>query len=405
MKKSDKKKMIYDAMALRLAVVLEWILGQLPEVVKIDPEDSLKGKARTLRDYFQEKGADEKQAKAVVRVIDERNKIAHPDDGGNYRPYLTAQDFRKVREDCRTIDELLMKHCDDFPLEKLPMSKLMFHSLDYDMGNTGDLIKHGALVHFVRWWFENNSKTKPLRFADPFGGCPWEIVENPEIKKRLRTLEKSDSKLAKCLWREGRYYNSGHIVNFAANQCGGKAMVRTSDACDIARSDLMASAIHADDMELLGKPHKCNDGYSILSQAGEFDLVLLDPYGDLLAKDISQFQKIHKAACDNPKTAFMVFVLDMQPWEMPPESTGIHKKHVRYLQERDKLSGMAFSLRCRKAIPTKHNRTYDAEILLISKEFAKGGGKKLRERLEEFKEMAKKVLFPHGDQKITIWGG
>ena len=39
--------------------------------------------------------------------------------------------------------------------------------LPYDMGNAGDLLKHGVLAEYVRWQCELGL---PPRFLDPFGG-------------------------------------------------------------------------------------------------------------------------------------------------------------------------------------------------------------------------------------------
>ncbi len=41
--------------------------------------------------------------------------------------------------------------------------------LPYDMGNAGDLLKHGVLAEFVRW---RREREKSFRFIDLFGGEP-----------------------------------------------------------------------------------------------------------------------------------------------------------------------------------------------------------------------------------------
>lgn len=399
MKKKYKKRMIYDAMGLRLAVALEWVLERLPQSVNINPEYTMKGKAQTLCDYFLVNGAGKRDAEAVVRIVEERNKIAHA--GGGHLPYLSGQDFKHMREDCVTVDKLL-GDAFGIPQKKLPMSNLIFHSLPYDMGNAGDLIKHGALVYFVRWWFNEKGKDRPFRFADPFGGCPWEVVENKEINRRLEKLKKVAPNVASCLSRDKRYYNSGHVVNFAAR---GKAEVRTSDASDIARADLMASFIDDDNMELLKAPdHKHEDGYSILGRAGEFDLVLLDPFGDFLYNEAtSGFPKLKQIksitetpAPDGRDVCVAVFILDMRP-------NRIRENYVKFKNE--ELGDIAISLRCPKILDdkVKGEKNYDMEILLISKAFANNGGWRLRASLEGFKNSLQEILFPHGDKEIEIY--
>lgn len=265
----------------------------------------------------------------------------------------------------------------------------------YDMGNAGDFIKHGALTLFVQWWCENNP-TKTLRFADPFGGIPCGRVINPVIKKRLNILRGEEPFVAECLWDGDTYRNSGHIVAEAVRQCGKKPEVWTSDKCPDRCEQLKESGLNMLHKKYDG--YQCDDGYSILAHAGDFDLVLLDPCGDLLKKNIRQFQKIHKAACDNPKTAIMVFVLDMQGYGMLPETSGIEDKHNRYLKERKELGDMAFSLRCRKV---RGESKYEPEVILISQAFANDGGRKLYARLEQFKSAAQKALATD----IIMWGG
>ena len=272
-------------------------------------------------------------------------------------------------------------------------------SLPYKMGNAGDLIKHGALALFVQWWCENNP-AKEFRFADPFGGMSGEREINPVIKQRLETLSSEEPFVAGCLWDGKSYRNSGHIVCSAVRECGKNPQVWTSDSSPEKRKQLAASGLSLLDDKYSNYDSK--DGYSILPHAGDFDLVLLDPFGDLLRKDISQFQKIQESVRRNCKTTVMVFVLDMQPYKMPCVSPGICHKHEHYLEEREKFRDMAFSLRCRKAIPRKKDKTYDVEILLISKMFADGGGDKLRARLEQFKDAAQKTLKVSADD-LTIW--
>ena len=40
----------------------------------------------------------------------------------------------------------------------------MAQPLPYDMGNAGDLMKHGLLAEFTQWWCR--VKRKPIRFID-----------------------------------------------------------------------------------------------------------------------------------------------------------------------------------------------------------------------------------------------
>ena len=55
--------------------------------------------------------------------------------------------------------------------------------LPYDMGNAGDLLKHGVLSEVARWQCEQGIQ---LRFIDLFGGEPWEEPVSPEVARRVR---------------------------------------------------------------------------------------------------------------------------------------------------------------------------------------------------------------------------
>ena len=57
--------------------------------------------------------------------------------------------------------------------------------LPYDMGNAGDLLKHGVLAEFVRWRCERGAS---FRFIDLFGGEPWEDRPKPEVASHVLAL-------------------------------------------------------------------------------------------------------------------------------------------------------------------------------------------------------------------------
>lgn len=63
---------------------------------------------------------------------------------------------------------------------------MMAQPLPYDMGNAGDLLKHGLLAEFTQWWCRLNAK--PLRFIDPFGGRPWAVPPVPRVVERVTAL-------------------------------------------------------------------------------------------------------------------------------------------------------------------------------------------------------------------------
>ena len=89
-------------------------------------------------------------------------------------------------------------------------------TLPYDMGNAGDLVKHGVLAEFVRWQCELGI---PLRFMDPFGGEPWERPV-PEVARRVRALKGTALHTAQTDIEDGRYYGSAFVVLHAVGRPG-----------------------------------------------------------------------------------------------------------------------------------------------------------------------------------------
>ena len=271
--------------------------------------------------------------------------------------------------------------------------------LPYDMGNAGDLIKHGALVHFIRWWCEQHPTAPEFRFADSFGGIPRERVENDEINGRLHMLRSNagQTKVAECLWDGEFYRNSTHIVTeaalkFRANQ-NLEPEVWASDKCPEFRAKLADSGLGMLDDKYPG--YKCDDGYSVLERAGDFDLVLLDPFGDLVRKELHQFRNVGDAVHKNPNVTVAVFVLYKDG------------DSSRYQTERSKLGEgkMAFSLCCPR-LPDNHGirgeTPYNMEILLVSQMLAGDNSReKFREFLHQYKNAVETALAPDGQLDST----
>ena len=157
--------------------------------------------------------------------------------------------------------------------------------LPYDMGNAGELLKHGVLAEFVPW---QCGLGMPLRFMDPFGGEPWgETV--PEVERRVRALPAGSLRAAQSHIDNGRYYGSGLVARRAAEAAGGRYVrVLSGDACPARRERLRASGLSMLDEELpdLGAESGRDryDGYdafgTISRAAREGDLALIDPFFD-----------------------------------------------------------------------------------------------------------------------------
>jgi hypothetical protein len=148
---------------------------------------------------------------------------------------------------------------------------MIAQALPYTMGGIGDLMKHGVLAEFTRWWCRSHDR--PLRFLDPFGGRPWVEPPAPGVAERIRELADFAIFTAQP-HPEARYYGSGHVVRHAAEAAGGRAEVQVSDRDPAARHDLVASGLTA--LEHPGFAPE--EGFSILGTDVKANLVLIDPY-------------------------------------------------------------------------------------------------------------------------------
>ena len=191
-------------------------------------------------------------------------------------------------------------------------------ALPYDMGNAGDLLKHGALAEFVRWRCESPDAAKPFRFLDPFGGLPfcgsggsWCDGENPAIE-RFRLLKNAapDCALVKAQPDiPNRYYGGGHVVRFAAEE---NAKVFFSDYCPNKRKILSGEEGFT---ELKARGFDPRDGYSALNSINrghiDADLVLIDPFGTFLPRKSGTV--VPQMAEASERAAAVLFALNLDP--------------------------------------------------------------------------------------------
>ena len=282
---------------------------------------------------------------------------------------------------------------------------MISHPLLYDMGNAGDLLKHGALATFVDW-FLGRPGEKRVRYADPFGGRPWGKLKD-ETRKRLHKLSSALPVIqsAQPHWQNGnRYYGSSHVVRNVAKAAKAQAVVLASDKDELARGDLEASGI--DLIETTFERYDPANGFGILDEQydGRFDLILLDPFGNFLLNEFGRrnrtqtghFTSISRAVKRNSDLCVMLFVLDKKDNHI----------HDSYLEEKEKLKDFSFSLRCPKLKKTgvRGEDGYNTEILLISKRFAERTTsiEELKRRLRNLGRTLETVL-PEPGNRIEFW--
>ena len=251
--------------------------------------------------------------------------------------------------------------------------------LPYDMGNAGDMIKHGLLAEYVEWWCI--SQRKRIKFLDPFGGRPW--VEPPvtQVIKRVQSL--GNCALSRVQTNSAqRYYGSGHVVRNAATVSGGEAAVLVSDANSDAAEDLVRSGL-----DRLSYPgFNAHNGFSILDTDIKADLILLDPFAGFLLHDAEkQIPKI-AAYTERTQTPIILFTLNLNPHNFVGE---------RFSRLRHSHFAGALSLHCPRMNRTgvRGEAGYESEVfLIIPKALARSCRVELEDRLEKFANQSSRVL-------------
>ena len=157
-------------------------------------------------------------------------------------------------------------------------------TLPYDMGNAGDLLKHGVLAEFVRWRCESGGS---CRFIDLFGGEP----EGPavaEVARRVRALPDGALRAAQTAIGEGRYYGSGLVALRAGAAGPGEVPVLTADRDPERRKRLRAAGLSMLDEEFprCGARAGRYDAWIAFDEVAPAlrgdDLVLLDPFEEFV---------------------------------------------------------------------------------------------------------------------------
>ena len=159
-------------------------------------------------------------------------------------------------------------------------------SLLYDMGNAGDLLKHGVLAEFLRASLMFRP-AQPIRFLDLFGGEPYCTGVREEIVERVDGLSGCALNEAQTDIRDGRYYGSGVLAQKLGDRFGGRLSVVASDRDEGCRERLRESGVKMleDEFPALAT----SDGYDayaalevIQHKTSRNDLILIDPYAEFL---------------------------------------------------------------------------------------------------------------------------
>ena len=276
-------------------------------------------------------------------------------------------------------------------------------SLPYDMGNIGDLLKHGVMAEFIRWrtretnWkIGTNLDDKKFVFFDPFCGCPWENCANLNVIKRLEQLRDDFPKDfaivdAQPYFDKRIYYGSAHVALHQIQSCALSPAVHISDKC----SERVKILIESDSSQNIKKIKRDSfypsNGYSILDSINAREtnphMVLIDPFEDM--------GKIRQRACDistaSKRTAVVLFVLvnDDTQWK----------------KIWDELRGQpCIILTCPRLEKTGINgeNNYATKVILISDLLTSAKAPELRTKLKDYAAALTKITEKYLDgQAIT----
>ena len=257
-------------------------------------------------------------------------------------------------------------------------------ALPYDMGNAGDLLKHGVLAEVVRWQCEQGIQ---LRFIDLFGGEPWEEPVSPEVARRVRGLATACAlRAAQTGIEDGRYYGSGWVVRHVGTAATGRGTVRvlTTDQNQERRKKLCNSglALITEDFPTAD----LSDSYAvfendIIPNTKNGDLALIDPFAEFLQERASTV--VPQMATMAQRAAVLLFVLNQNP----QDHNGLEFAELL----KDRLPG-AWHLTCPPLNDTgvQGESRYRAEVVLAARWLSSSDV--LWKRLVAFTERLAQVL-------------
>ena len=380
------KDKIYDITALEMFKRLELFLDE-----KLGGHEKMREAYRTvdwkIKEFTKGEKANRPDAENLMNQLRKtRNDIVHPyarSARGKFRPHpepiLDLDKFREFQKICYSLDKT-------YPA--LRMKEIMIPTLKYQMGNAGDIIKHGLLAEFVQWY--KSSKGGCLQFADPFGGCPWrDIPQDSNLRKQLLALK--GTALSDAYPKNyDLYWGSSHLVRVLSEKYNLKTKIYIYDRDDNARCNLENSITEYKSVMEWDIP-ECVDGrpdaYAILDTQElprEYNLILIDPYSEFLLEESRNKQKRLNAALSlanqYPNLFIAIFVLDMK-------NNYIHDKFVKF-RKNALETGNLLSLRC----PKLKGEKYAYEMLLISGQLREKAADNLKIKLKKFAELANDAL-------------
>lgn len=203
------------------------------------------------------------------------------------------------------------------------MTRTTQSSLPYDMGNAGDLLKHGILAEIVRWRLEAGPR-RPIRFFDLFGGEPFGSARNEaarvEIIRCVEALSGTALQQAQPEIGDGTYYGSGNLVRYQGERLGrDRVSVLVSDGDEDRRERLRKAGFSMleETFPSCGKP----GGYDayiafdiIRRETGADDLILIDPFKEFLGPKGKAEDVVRQIGETARRSAVLLFALNKNPF-------------------------------------------------------------------------------------------
>ena len=247
--------------------------------------------------------------------------------------------------------------------------------LPYDMGNIGDLLKHGVMAEFIHWWCINHGKTEFV-FLDPFCGHSWKDHANLNVIKRLEQLRDNGGKFeilnAQPDFDKRIYYGSTYVAIHQICSCKLSPRIYISDESNERLNMLIESRSNQYIKKIKCVRFYSSNGYSILDSINEkqlvSDMVLIDPFEDM--EKIRQHTYSISRASEKTTVVLFVLVNDQVQW----------KKILAELPERRII------LTCPrlKNIGINGESNYTVKVILTSHLLDHPEASKLRKKLEDY---------------------
>ena len=186
-------------------------------------------------------------------------------------------------------------------------------SLPYDMGNAGDLLKHGVLAEFIRWRVKRDA---PVRFLDLFAGEPFACVASETIR-RVRGLAGSALTEAQTGIDECRYFGSGKLVHNLGKRLDADVPVFVGDCNPERCKRLLTYDLRSlkdkfpDAFDCFGRYDAYAAFDKIVCKARKEDVALIDPFKEFLPRKAKTIVPQMEEMAD--RAAVVLFALNKDP--------------------------------------------------------------------------------------------